>query len=196
MHVVGRNDTPCLKIGVAGIEIGQNFITGRGVRIAHAPNIALDSQDFQPSQRIASRPGCPAHRDASPPAITELNCRANCHGWPRSMNHQSLSAFIWSVADLLRGDYKQSEDGRVILPLTVLCRLDCVLEAPLCRQRTVAPSNSWRGCRRLWGNDRTDPCPSPFRDAKEYHTPSPQSPSSTALVRSPPDSRRSDSPTL
>ena len=37
-------------------------------------------------------------------------------------------AFIWSVADLLRGVYKQSEYGRVILPLTVLRRLDCVLE--------------------------------------------------------------------
>ncbi len=38
------------------------------------------------------------------------------------------AAFIWSVADLLRGVYKQSEYGRVILPLTVLRRLDCVLE--------------------------------------------------------------------
>ncbi|MYH42472.1 MAG: SAM-dependent DNA methyltransferase [Acidimicrobiaceae bacterium] len=38
------------------------------------------------------------------------------------------SGFIWSVADLLRGVYKQSEYGRVILPLTVLRRLDCVLE--------------------------------------------------------------------
>jgi type I restriction enzyme M protein len=38
------------------------------------------------------------------------------------------AAFIWSVADLLRGDYKQSEYGRVILPLVVLRRLDCVLE--------------------------------------------------------------------
>ncbi|MCP1237847.1 type I restriction-modification system subunit M [Gluconobacter kondonii] len=44
------------------------------------------------------------------------------------MNHQELSSFIWSVADLLRGDYKQSEYGRVILPFTVLRRLDCVLE--------------------------------------------------------------------
>lgn len=43
------------------------------------------------------------------------------------MNQQSLSAFIWSVADLLRGDYKQSDYGRVILPFTVLRRLDCVL---------------------------------------------------------------------
>ena len=38
------------------------------------------------------------------------------------------AAFIWSVADLLRGDYKQSEYGRVILPFTVLRRLDCVLD--------------------------------------------------------------------
>ena len=45
------------------------------------------------------------------------------------MNHTSLSAFIWSVADLLRGDYKQSAYGKVILPFTVLRRLDCVLAA-------------------------------------------------------------------
>src|SRR5213078_3981574 len=44
------------------------------------------------------------------------------------MSEQNLSSFIWSVADLLRGDYKQSEYGRVILPFTVLRRLDCVLE--------------------------------------------------------------------
>ncbi|OGA81269.1 MAG: restriction endonuclease subunit M [Burkholderiales bacterium RIFCSPHIGHO2_01_FULL_63_240] len=45
------------------------------------------------------------------------------------MNQQALSAFIWSVADLLRGDYRQSDYGKVILPFTVLRRLDCVLEA-------------------------------------------------------------------
>lgn len=45
------------------------------------------------------------------------------------MNQQELSSFIWSVADLLRGDYKQSEYGRVILPFTVLRRIDCVLES-------------------------------------------------------------------
>jgi len=43
------------------------------------------------------------------------------------MNDPNLSSFIWSVADLLRGDYKQSEYGKVILPFTVLRRLDCVL---------------------------------------------------------------------
>jgi len=44
------------------------------------------------------------------------------------MSQQNLSAFIWSVADLLRGDFKQSDYGKVILPFTVLRRLDCVLE--------------------------------------------------------------------
>ncbi|QDS88754.1 Type I restriction enzyme EcoKI M protein [Rosistilla ulvae] len=43
------------------------------------------------------------------------------------MSQHNLSSFIWSVADLLRGDYKQSEYGKVILPFTVLRRLDCVL---------------------------------------------------------------------
>ena len=37
---------------------------------------------------------------------------------------QDKVAFIWSLADLLRGDYKQSEYGKVILPFTLLCRLD------------------------------------------------------------------------
>jgi type I restriction-modification system DNA methylase subunit len=49
------------------------------------------------------------------------------------VNDPNLSSFIWSVADLLRGDYKQSEYGKVILPFTVVRRLDCVLEA--CRSR-------------------------------------------------------------
>lgn len=44
------------------------------------------------------------------------------------MSSTNLSSFIWSVADLLRGDYKQSDYGKVILPFTVLRRLDCVLE--------------------------------------------------------------------
>lgn len=43
-------------------------------------------------------------------------------------NSKELANFIWSIADLLRGDYKQSDYGKVILPLTVLRRLDCVLQ--------------------------------------------------------------------
>lgn len=44
------------------------------------------------------------------------------------MNQQTLADFIWNVADVLRGDFKQSEFGRIILPFTVLRRLECVLE--------------------------------------------------------------------
>src|SRR3954470_21324418 len=36
-------------------------------------------------------------------------------------------SFIWTVADLLRGPYKPAQYGEVMLPLTVLRRLDCVL---------------------------------------------------------------------
>ncbi|WP_441368278.1 type I restriction-modification system subunit M [Acinetobacter lwoffii] len=43
-------------------------------------------------------------------------------------NFSQVAAFIWSVADLLRGDFKQSQYGRVILPFTLLRRLECVLE--------------------------------------------------------------------
>ncbi len=43
------------------------------------------------------------------------------------MSEANLSAFLWSVADLLRGDFRQSDYGKVILPFTVLRRLDCVL---------------------------------------------------------------------
>lgn len=42
-------------------------------------------------------------------------------------NFNEIASFIWSVADLLRGDYKQSDYGKVILPFTLLRRMDCVL---------------------------------------------------------------------
>ena len=43
-------------------------------------------------------------------------------------NFSQVAAFIWSVADLLRGDFRQSQYGRVILPFTLLRRLECVFE--------------------------------------------------------------------
>ncbi|ABM39980.1 type I restriction-modification system subunit M [Polaromonas naphthalenivorans] len=45
-----------------------------------------------------------------------------------AQNFSELANFVWSVADLLRGDYKAADYGKVILPLTLLRRLDCVLE--------------------------------------------------------------------
>jgi type I restriction enzyme M protein len=65
---------------------------------------------------------------------------ATTHAAPN--NHAGL---IWAIADLLRGDYKQSEYGRVILPLVLLRRLDCVLEPTkarvLARVRTATVQN-------------------------------------------------------
>ncbi|MFC2177364.1 N-6 DNA methylase [Actinomycetota bacterium] len=57
--------------------------------------------------------------------------------------HSELTNFIWSVADLLRHDYKQSEYGRVILPLTVLRRLDCVLEPT--KDQVLAEYEKYKG---------------------------------------------------
>jgi len=44
------------------------------------------------------------------------------------MNFSEKVSLIWNIAELLRGTYKQSDYGKVILPLTVIRRLDCVLE--------------------------------------------------------------------
>jgi type I restriction enzyme M protein len=45
-----------------------------------------------------------------------------------SSNVQTLASFAWSIAEILRGDFKQSEYGKVILPFVVMRRLDCILE--------------------------------------------------------------------
>ncbi len=41
---------------------------------------------------------------------------------------KNLASYIWSLADLLRGDFRQSQYGRIILPFTLLRRLECVLQ--------------------------------------------------------------------
>jgi type I restriction enzyme M protein len=41
--------------------------------------------------------------------------------------HSQLASFIWSICNLLRGPYKRNEYRKVILPLTVLRRFDCLL---------------------------------------------------------------------
>ncbi len=42
-------------------------------------------------------------------------------------NHSQLAGFLWSICNLLRGPYKRNEYRKVILPLTVLRRFDCLL---------------------------------------------------------------------
>ena len=60
-------------------------------------------------------------------------------------NFSQVAAFIWSVADLLRGDFKQSQYGRVILPFTLLRRLECVLTSSkavvLAEHERIKPMN-------------------------------------------------------
>ncbi|MFC7336128.1 N-6 DNA methylase [Haloferula chungangensis] len=44
-------------------------------------------------------------------------------------SHTQIANFIWSICNLLRGPYKRNEYRKVILPLTVLRRFDCILES-------------------------------------------------------------------
>ncbi len=65
----------------------------------------------------------------------------------QAANNQA--AYIWSLADLLRGDFKQSQYGRIILPFTLLRRLEGVLEeskaAVLSEQERVQKMGLQRG---------------------------------------------------
>ena len=58
-------------------------------------------------------------------------------------NHQELANFIWSICNLLRGPYKRNEYRKVILPLTVLRRFDCLL-APT-KEKTLAEFSKIKG---------------------------------------------------
>lgn len=57
-------------------------------------------------------------------------------------NHSQTASFIWSVADLLRGNFKQSQYGRVVLPFTLLRRMECVLEATKADVLSAAAAHS------------------------------------------------------
>lgn len=46
-----------------------------------------------------------------------------------AQNFSEIANFLWAVADLLRGDYKQADYGKIIMPFALLRRLDCVLES-------------------------------------------------------------------
>ncbi len=72
------------------------------------------------------------------------------------MADSNLSALIWSVADLLRGHFRQSDYGKVILPFTVLRRLDCVLEKtkPATLAENVMPTEFGRDLALFVGRGR------------------------------------------
>lgn len=50
----------------------------------------------------------------------------------------TLGSFIWSIADHLRGPYRPNQYGNVILPLTILRRLDCIIEPDREKVRELA----------------------------------------------------------
>ena len=50
----------------------------------------------------------------------------------------TLGSFIWSIADQLRGPYRPNQYGTVILPFTILRRLDCILEPDRATVRGLA----------------------------------------------------------
>ncbi len=54
-----------------------------------------------------------------------------------------IASFVWAIADLLRGAYKQAGYGKVILPMTVLRRLDCVLEPT--KAKVLARADAMKG---------------------------------------------------
>jgi len=56
---------------------------------------------------------------------------------------KQLSNFIWQIADLLRGPYRPPQYERVMLPLVVLRRFDCVLEPT--KDEVIAEHKRWEG---------------------------------------------------
>src|ERR1700685_2773966 len=61
----------------------------------------------------------------------------------QNLNHYDLSTLIWQIADLLRGPYRPPQYERVMLPMTVLRRFDCVLEPT--KQKVLATYEKQRG---------------------------------------------------
>jgi type I restriction enzyme M protein len=61
-----------------------------------------------------------------------------------------LGTFVWSIADQLRGVYKPHQYGSVILPMTILRRLDCILEPTRDEVRALVAEGKPEPCLRKW----------------------------------------------
>lgn len=100
----------------------KQLLVDRILTVGDAPAASSAVGPSAPPPKTNGKPGRASDRPPAALAVDPAKKR-------NSMSDPNLSSFIWSVADLLRGDYKQSEYGKVILPFTVLRRLDCVLES-------------------------------------------------------------------
>src|SRR6266480_606383 len=87
-----------------------------------------------PADRLpAWRRGAKTSHRSESRTIKVSPLEAHSRNFLREMaNHHELSNFIWQIADLLRGPYRPPQYERVMLPMTVLRRFDCLL----------APTNS------------------------------------------------------
>ncbi len=65
-------------------------------------------------------------------------------------DHHYYSNFIWQIADLLRGPYRPPQYERVMLPLTVLRRFDCVLEST--KEQVLLESKRLEKSKTITGN--------------------------------------------
>jgi type I restriction enzyme M protein len=79
------------------------------------------------------------------------------HPGHRRAASSEVANFLWSIADLLRGTYKQADYGKVILPMTVLRRLDCVLEPT--RAKVLAKAEAMKGRQGQGAEPRPGPEP-------------------------------------
>lgn len=60
-----------------------------------------------------------------------------------SSNFREVASFVWSIRDLIRDEYKRSKHGEIILPFTVLRRLDCVLAHS--KDKVLKEHNAYKG---------------------------------------------------
>ncbi len=116
----------CARLGLDDISREKQPLVDRLMgQKAVFSNGSGDSARPTPQLGLFSPPGEPDDREPPPsrkPSPTPAPDSPRVFG-----GFSEITPFIWSVADLLRGDYKQSEYGKVVLPMTVLRRLDCVL---------------------------------------------------------------------
>jgi type I restriction enzyme M protein len=108
-------DEPTYEAVKGPLVAAGELVPGRG----RGGSVSLGNGNGQPAQARATSGNGSQGPAAQHPAPAP---------GPQPSGRQNLSAFLWGVADLLRGDYKRSDYGKVILPFTVLRRLDCVLE--------------------------------------------------------------------
>jgi hypothetical protein len=103
-------------------------------------NLSAHTEGFTAEQRTISQRSQTAAAMVLPPFlgfpddVNSTDCK-RCEGASLQVagtskvdNHSQQTALIWSIANLLRGNFRASDFGKVVLPFTVLRRLDCVLE--------------------------------------------------------------------